>query len=72
MHQAPVPVEPSVADRVAMLEKQLAMLLRAEWLRLQGAGARDIAECCDHEQHPADLAEEIESLEAAKQLRRNS
>ncbi len=46
-----------------------AMTVRAQWMRLQGVPVEVIAEQCDPARYPADLADELENLQAIQRIR---
>src|SRR6516165_992132 len=47
--------------------EEQAKLTRTAWMRLAGLPAGEIAEYCNLELYPADLAEEIENLRAIRE-----
>ncbi len=45
-------------------EQELALILRAKWMRATGVSEEEIAEYSDPVLHPIDLAEELENVQA--------
>lgn len=65
--------KPVVSEGVAMDSKpsdqESAMAVRVAWMRLMGMPEDEIAECCDPQLYPANLAEELKELEAMKRIK---
>jgi hypothetical protein len=62
------PFEPTVTASVtndeASVETQLAVYLRAKWMRAMGVPEDEIRECSNVSQYPVSLDDEIENLKA--------
>jgi hypothetical protein len=64
---SPQPVDFEASDQ------EQAATVRAEWMRLMGLPEEEIAEMCIPDpEHPFDLREELQELEAAKKLAGNA
>jgi putative addiction module CopG family antidote len=64
--------EDVVAAALRRMQLGDAMAIRAEWMKLVGIPDDEVAELCNPQLYPGNVAEELQNLEAAKSRRQQS
>jgi hypothetical protein len=68
--RVPDALDPIDGERVAIRSGD-PMAIRATWMRMQGLAEDEISEMCDPAVYPGNVADELENLRAAHELRRS-
>src|SRR6266404_5493018 len=78
LHGAALPVEVPVPDALNQVDGASVavrsgdpMAIRAIWMRMQGLSEDEISEMCDPAVYPGNVADELENLRAAQELRQS-
>jgi hypothetical protein len=61
-----------VDGKILAIPSSDPMAIRAAWMRIQGLPEDEILEMCDPDTYPGTVAEELENLRAAQELRQSS